>query len=275
MARPIKKNAEYFPHYLPGKAMKYIRKKYGNDGYATWFILLEQLTDADDHHIACDEFYMTLLADECGVSVGVLESIIEDLCKIGRFTAELWYQKRVLFCEELRDSIEDAYRKRSNKCIEKEEILHKFGLTDNSTGFPAPETTENEPETTQSKVKESKEEREEETTPPIRSNSYQPANDALASVREMAKHEPIADTQTQLYQVIVDRVLQEPEWWKTVTEFCKLKPLTRQQREDAIKAWAGFIIAKGRLNEIRGFPKAEASLQNWLMRERQYKTNTQ
>ena len=42
MARPERRNVDYFPHYLSeGKKMYLIEHKYGNDGYAVWFKVLE------------------------------------------------------------------------------------------------------------------------------------------------------------------------------------------------------------------------------------------
>lgn len=139
--------------------MKYIRSKYGNDGYATWFTLLEQLANADDHHIECTEIQMMLLAGECGVSIDVLESIIADLVVLNEFQTLLWNEKRVLFSERLRDSIVDAYRLRTNQCITTDQVLEKYFSTVRNTvanEFPTLETTENRGNNTQSKVKQSK-----------------------------------------------------------------------------------------------------------------------
>lgn len=52
MARKNKFNLDYFPHIISsGKKISYIRKKYGNDGYATWFTILEELGLADFHYL--------------------------------------------------------------------------------------------------------------------------------------------------------------------------------------------------------------------------------
>lgn len=143
--------------------MRYIRKKFGNDGYAVWFILLEQLAQAEDHHLEMNDFNTVLMADETMVSAAALLEIIEDLVKLNEFHLELWREKRVLYSEKFRDSIEDAYRKRQNQCVSTEEIRIFYGLKPAikeekavSDGVTAEETLENSAGNPQSKVKKSK-----------------------------------------------------------------------------------------------------------------------
>ena len=50
MARPMKRTVEYFPHRVEHhKTMFIIEERYGNDGYALWFKLLERLGATDGH----------------------------------------------------------------------------------------------------------------------------------------------------------------------------------------------------------------------------------
>jgi len=56
MARPERRNVDYFPHPVKhGKKMFFIENKYGNDGYSSWFKILEQLGDADDHYLDLED----------------------------------------------------------------------------------------------------------------------------------------------------------------------------------------------------------------------------
>lgn len=125
MARPEKNKVDYFPHpSRHGKKMAYIRKKYGNDGYATWFIILEQLGDSDRHYLdLSDEIGLMYLETACDVDQDVLFSIITDLVKLGEFDQELWDNHQVLFSEKFINSISDAYLKRSNKPPSRNQIL--------------------------------------------------------------------------------------------------------------------------------------------------------
>jgi hypothetical protein len=131
MARPEKNTVDYFPHpSRHGKKMAYIRKKYGNDGYATWFIILEQLGSSDRHYLdLSSEIGVMYLETDCCVDQEKLFSIIEDLVKLGEFDQELWRERKILFNQKFVDSIHDAYSKRSSLPPTKHEILRRFGVS--------------------------------------------------------------------------------------------------------------------------------------------------
>ena len=124
MARPERNNIDYFPHPVKhGKKMFFIRKKYGNDGYVVWNMLLEKLGDANFHYLNLnDESELMYLYSEFDVTNEILIAIIEDLIKFGEFDKELW-EDRILYNQKFVDSIYDAYKKRSNKCVDKNSLL--------------------------------------------------------------------------------------------------------------------------------------------------------
>lgn len=128
MARPKRYNVDYFPHYISdGKKMFVIESKYGNDGYATWFKILESLAKTDNHFINCnDETNLMYLAAKCRISVDTLKCIILDLCKLGELDIILWEQSSVIWSDKFIESILDAYSKRSNDCITKMQLLTDF-----------------------------------------------------------------------------------------------------------------------------------------------------
>lgn len=175
MARPERNNVDYFPFLCKeGKAMFYIEQKYGNDGYAVWVKILRQLAVTNFHYLnLSDQAEFMFLSSKCRVSELMLENIINDLCKLGEFHAELWTDYRIIFNEKFVSSIGDAYAKRNSKCITLPGLfsllldlgIRKLPLTD--------EKYDNNP---QSKVKEIKEEKKKEEegnsastifTPPI------------------------------------------------------------------------------------------------------------
>jgi hypothetical protein len=123
MARPERNNVDYFPHPVThGKKMFYIRSKFKNDGYAVWFILLEELGGANYHYLdLSDEVQLMYLSSQTMVSEELLLEIIETLVKFDEFDKNLWEQK-ILFSSKFTSSIEDAYSRRSNK------LLHYEGL---------------------------------------------------------------------------------------------------------------------------------------------------
>ena len=119
MARPERNTVDYFPHILgEGKKMFFIENKYGNDGYATWYKILEKLGSSDHHYLNLNrEDELMFLAAKCKVSEETLLSIISDLVKIGAFDKEMWANK-IVWCDQFIESISDAYVKRKNKCID-------------------------------------------------------------------------------------------------------------------------------------------------------------
>ena len=79
MARPKKQTIDYFPHSCThGKTMFIIEQKYGNDGYAFWFKLLELLGDTAGHYIDLnDEATQEFLQAKLGsVGIYVMKSLI-------------------------------------------------------------------------------------------------------------------------------------------------------------------------------------------------------
>lgn len=130
MARKSKLNLEYFPHIISnGKKISYIRKKHGNDGYATWFTILEELGLADFHYLDLrnefnDDYSIQLmfLSERCYLEESKLISIIEDLVKLGCFDKELW-EKRILWSQEFYDSVQEAWKRRDTKLLTRDEIF--------------------------------------------------------------------------------------------------------------------------------------------------------
>jgi hypothetical protein len=123
MARPERKNVDYFPHYMNhGSKMKYLEKKYGNDGYAVWYKIMERLGSSENHFIDLkDEMQLMFLADFCNVSEEVLLEIIEVLVRVKWIHKKLWNCK-VLHSVEFLQSVKDAYKRRQNECINTQEI---------------------------------------------------------------------------------------------------------------------------------------------------------
>ena len=65
MARPRKNNAEYFSHDATLRndiKIKALRSNFGSDGYASYCILLEILTYADNFRVPNSDLQRTLMA---------------------------------------------------------------------------------------------------------------------------------------------------------------------------------------------------------------------
>lgn len=70
MARPQKKDADYFPHDKDMRndpKVRALRQKYGLEGYAVWNMLIETVCDADGFSMQVDDFQTELLAGDFGI----------------------------------------------------------------------------------------------------------------------------------------------------------------------------------------------------------------
>jgi hypothetical protein len=173
MAREQRKDVDYFPHECThGRKMHIIETKYGNDGYATWFKLLEQLGKANNHYLdISDEMTLMFLTSTFRIDEEKTIAILTDLSRLGAIDKLLFEDYKVIYSQKFADSIQDAYRNRKGKIIQYSdilaEIMQKNGqsyvrMTDNDANL-----TQVIPKVNYSKVKKSKEEKskEENNTP--------------------------------------------------------------------------------------------------------------
>jgi len=119
MARPERNDIDYFPHEVThGKKMFIIENKYKNDGYAVWFKLLEELGKANFHYLDFnDEEQLMYLSSKFNIEEELLKNIVEDLAKLNAINKELYLENKIVFSEKFIESIQDAYKRRNNKCI--------------------------------------------------------------------------------------------------------------------------------------------------------------
>lgn len=178
MAREQRKDVDYFPHDCThGRKMHIIEAKYGNDGYAVWFKLLEQLGKANNHYIdASDEMTIMFLTSLFKIDEDKMNNIFKDLAKLGAIDKELYEQHNILWSLKFVNSISDAYRKRKLLLFKKEDILKEMnqfevippsisgGLNHKEDGFTEISVIPPEviPKEKNSIVKESKEEEKKE-----------------------------------------------------------------------------------------------------------------
>lgn len=115
MARPKKKTLDYFPHFtVPGKTLFILESRWGNDGYAFWFKLLEVLCQSenlvsDTGNPAEWEF---LLA-KTHVNEETANGILNKLAELGNIDSELW-SKGLVWCDSLVENVKDAFSKRKD-----------------------------------------------------------------------------------------------------------------------------------------------------------------
>jgi len=113
MARPHKQTVDYFPHDTDasdGKTLTIIQSKFGNDGYAFWFKLLQLLGKTPGHYYdfnnpAAWEF---LLAKTSQKDTETMKGILDTLSLLEAIDQEL-YENGIIWCQKFVDGIEDAY----------------------------------------------------------------------------------------------------------------------------------------------------------------------
>lgn len=134
MAREQRKDVDYFPHECThGRKMHIIETRYGNDGYAVWFKLLEQLGKANNHFIdISDDMTLMFLTSVFKVDEETTLKILSDLSKLDAIDRELFEDHKIIWSHKFCNSIEDAYRKRKQKMFLKEDILQLKNGENNS-----------------------------------------------------------------------------------------------------------------------------------------------
>jgi hypothetical protein len=101
-----------------------IESKFGNDGYATWFKILEVLAKTDNHWIdMSDTSNVMYMAAKCRVSEDRFVDIVTAIASVGEFDADLWNHERVIWSDKFLESVADAYVKRSNNAPSKSGLL--------------------------------------------------------------------------------------------------------------------------------------------------------
>jgi hypothetical protein len=147
MGRPSKGGVDYFPHNTTsGKTIFTLESKFGNDGYAFWFKLLEILGCQDSLSYDCNNIpdWEYLIAKTKVSEVSATE-ILNTLSKLGAIDSELWGQK-IIWVQKFTDNLTPVFKKRHT------ETPDKPSFCDRNTTIALVSVEKG----TQSKVKESK-----------------------------------------------------------------------------------------------------------------------
>lgn len=135
MPRTKSDTVEYFPHFAnsssEGATIKVLQSRYGNDGYAFWFKLLEKLASTDGHYLDCrnPRRWQVLLAD-VGVDNETGVEIMNLLVEMEAIDKELW-QQGIIWCQNLVDNVAHVYKNRKREIPEKPITTGNNGITTN------------------------------------------------------------------------------------------------------------------------------------------------
>jgi len=134
MARPKKNTVDYFPHDCYwSKELEIFVNKYGNDGYAFYYRLFEQLGVSPNHKYECGEpVDKQYLASKTGVTEEKMNQYIGDLVSVGVIDESYW-KEGIVWAQSFVDSVAEVYKKRATALPTKESFRPENSM---STGFP-------------------------------------------------------------------------------------------------------------------------------------------
>lgn len=125
MARPSKNTVDYFPHFVKGgKTIYILENKYGNDGYAFWFKLLEILCDTNGQVYDCNnEANWEFLLAKTRVSSDIATDILNTLSLLYAIDKELWETQKIIWIENLVTQLSPVYSRRNASLPKKPKLL--------------------------------------------------------------------------------------------------------------------------------------------------------
>lgn len=137
MARPSKTKVDYFPHVThSGKTIAILEARWGNDGYAFWFKLLELLGDSNDFAYNCNHSSdWEYLLSKTRVTEPVALAILNKLSEIDAIDNGLWARK-IVWSDNFVLNLEPVFEKRKRQAPQKPEFPEqKSGQNENDAGF--------------------------------------------------------------------------------------------------------------------------------------------
>ena len=139
MSKPQKQVAEYFPHDAKhGRTIFILEERYGNDGYAFWFKLLELLAATEGHCIDVgNPFERAYLEAYTRLSGETVTGLLSLLATLDAIDPELYGDNKV-WVQKFVDRLEPLYAKRVTEAPLKPVIGHRIPATE---GNPSPDTS--------------------------------------------------------------------------------------------------------------------------------------
>jgi len=124
MPRPKKAIVDFFPHFVNnGKSIFVIESKFGNEGYAFWFKLLELLGASEHHFLDCNNIatWEFLLA-KTKFKEEEANEMMDLLSKIGCINDDLW-KENIIRSDKFIENLDALYQRRKINVITNEEVM--------------------------------------------------------------------------------------------------------------------------------------------------------
>jgi hypothetical protein len=152
MARPGKTKVDYFPHVTQtGKTIAILEARWGNDGYAFWFKVLELLGSSEGFFYDCNRpSDWEYLLSKTRVTEATATAILDKLAEIDAIDADIWGRK-VIWSDHFAGNLTPVFDKRKSQPPQRPEFPERKpddgdsseSLRDEnpaSEEFPVPET---------------------------------------------------------------------------------------------------------------------------------------
>jgi len=204
MARPRKQTVDYFPHDTDasdGKTLTIIQARYGNDGYAFWFKLLQVLGKSPGHYYDFNnhsdlEFLCAKTHQKDTETILAMLKMLADLKAIDK---EL-FEANIIWSQNFVDRVLDAYGRTVEGTPQRPDFLvnvENSGVSVSNNAQSANRNSENPAESAQKKVKETKlKESKEDNTSSLYNLS--PSNDDVVDFYREKIGEPGEDMENEL-----------------------------------------------------------------------------
>lgn len=164
MGRPTKNGLEYFQadvDMFQDRKIKRLLRSAGSKGFTIYIYLLTYIYRDEGYFFEWDEDSAFDISDDLNFSESVVEETIKACCNVGLFNKELLMVKSVLSSKSIQERwlkiVTDANRKNTKIHPDYSLLGKKPEFLREKTPVSSEETPEKSRESTQSKVKESKE----------------------------------------------------------------------------------------------------------------------
>ena len=121
-----------------GVTLKVLRGIFHNDGYAFWFITLEDIAQSENMQLDLHKRTAWLKhVARCGVSEEKAKSIIDVLCDLNAIDSELWKKKKIIWSDAFVERAKTKLSRRQTGIPEKPEPIKEKNEDKYAQGFEA------------------------------------------------------------------------------------------------------------------------------------------
>jgi len=143
MGRPKRDTVDYFFHYVKyTQTMEIIDNKYGNDGKAAWWLLLETLGSTAGHALYKNNIMKwELFVSKTHLQENLVIEILDTFSRLGAIDLDLW-KSGIIWSQNFVDGIEGVYVKRKSEKPQKPVTVTETIVTGTETQISVPESAQ-------------------------------------------------------------------------------------------------------------------------------------